>query len=346
MSTSHSESEAPGKGDRVATERARLVHLLLDIQPELELVDAALARVLDPPAGYVRGLVEHVRGFQGKRLRPAMVILAGQAIDADRVGETHATVGAIVELIHTATLVHDDILDGAMIRRMRPTVHSMEGVEVSVLFGDFLLASAYAEAAALEDRRASHHLSLITRDVCEGEILQIHHRGNLELTYEEYLQIIQRKTAALYAASGEMGAHYAGGSPEQVEALRAYGDDLGSAFQMIDDVLDLTGDEDVVGKSLGTDLDRCKMTLPLIHFFQEGPREEVEWVKDALRSGRGAADGPAIRRAVVANGSVAFAETRAHDLIRRAMSHLEVLPESAARETLHRIASYVLDRKR
>lgn len=346
MTTSPSESAAPKRDDAVATERARLVHLLEDIRPELQLVDAALARVLDPPAGYVRNLVEHVQGFQGKRLRPAMVILAGQAVNASRVGETHATVGAIVELIHTATLVHDDILDGAMIRRMRPTVHSMEGVEVSVLFGDFLLASAYAEAAALEDRRASHHLSLITRDVCEGEILQIHHRGNLDLTYDEYLRIIQRKTAALYAASGEMGAHYAGGTQEQIEALRDYGDDLGTAFQMIDDVLDLTGDEDVVGKSLGTDLGRCKMTLPLIHFFQEGPRDVVQRVRDALRSERGREEGPMIRRAVVENGSVAFAEKRAHDLIRRAMSRLEVLPESPARDTLHRIATYVLERKK
>src|SRR5947207_8445306 len=155
---------------------------------DLEAVEAAIGRVASPPAGYVRDLVEYVRGFGGKRLRPALVMLSGRAVDEAAVGETHARVAAVVELIHTATLVHDDILDGSLIRRNRKTLHELEGEEVSVLLGDFLLASAYAEAASLEDRFASRYLSKITRTVCQGEVLQVHNRGNLDLPESDYLE--------------------------------------------------------------------------------------------------------------------------------------------------------------
>ena len=165
-----------------AAEREALARVLDDVEDGLEMVERALDRIIAPPAGYVRDLCDHVRGFGGKRLRPALVILSGRAIDPSVVGETHARVGAVVELIHNATLVHDDILDGALLRRSRGTLHAIEGEEVAVLLGDFLLASAYAEAAALENRLASRYLSVITRTVCQGEILQIHNRGNLDLT--------------------------------------------------------------------------------------------------------------------------------------------------------------------
>jgi octaprenyl-diphosphate synthase len=332
--------------DSVQAEARTLADLLAEMSGDLEAVEAAIGRVASPPAGYVRDLVEYVRGFGGKRLRPALVMLSGRAIDPAAVGETHARVGAVVELIHTATLVHDDILDGSLMRRNRKTLHELEGQEVSVLLGDFLLASAYAEAASLEDRFASRYLSKVTRTVCQGEVLQVHNRGNVDLPESDYLEIIEKKTAVLYAASCEVGARYAGGEGARVQALHDFGMGIGMAFQVVDDVLDLTGDEEVVGKSLGTDLDRCKMTLPLIHFLREGPRAAVARVREALLARRGGAEARMIRDAVTSAGSVEFARVRAERFVGDAAACLDVLPESPAKATLRRIAGYVLDRKR
>ncbi len=333
-------------GDAPHPKADKQAQLLDDIAPDVALVEAAIEHVAQAPAGYVQKLVEHVRGFGGKRLRPAMVLLAGRAVDPAKTGDAHARLGAVVELIHTATLVHDDILDGAIMRRGRETLHKMEGHEVAVLLGDFLLASAYAEAASLSDRMAARYLALVTRSVCQGEVLQVHERGNLALTEETYFDIIKGKTAILYAASCHVGAYYAGGTTAQVEALADYGMSLGMAFQIVDDVLDLTGDEKVVGKSLGTDLARQKMTLPLIHFMKTGDAAKVAAVKDALASGRGAAEAAMIRDAVVANGSVDAARARAEQFIADGIAKLETLPPSPARDTLRRISDYVLERKR
>lgn len=320
--------------------------LFAEIEPDVAAVESALIRVAAAPAGYVQDLVNHVRGFGGKRLRPALVLLAGRAVNASKVGDVHARIGAVVELIHTATLVHDDILDGALVRRQRPTLHRMEGIEVSVLLGDFLLASAYAEAASLDDPFASHDLALVTRQVCQGEVLQVHERGNLDLPVATYLEIIEKKTAVLYAASCRVGAHYAGGTKAQVDTLDRFGLDIGMAFQIIDDVLDLVGNEAEVGKSLGTDLARQKMTLPLLHFFEEGPRGDVDRVREALRNGRGAESAPWIRDAVLAAGAVDFARRRADGYLESAVRHLEGLPDTPARGTLRRVADYVLSRRR
>jgi octaprenyl-diphosphate synthase len=330
----------------LAADRRTLGDLLEEMAPDLEMIEAAIGRIASPPAGYVRDLVDYVRGFGGKRLRPALVMISGRAIDPSAVGETHARVGAVVELIHTATLVHDDILDGSLLRRNRKTLHELEGQEVAVLLGDFLLASAYAEAAALEDRHASRYLSKITRTVCQGEVLQVHNRGNIDLPERDYLEIIEKKTAVLYAASCEVGGRYAGGSDAHVKALHDFGMAIGMAFQVVDDVLDLTGDEAVVGKSLGTDLDRCKMTLPLIHFLREGPAASVERVRDALKARRGGAEAAMIRQAVTAAGSVEFARARADRFVQDGVAALASLPESPAKTTLRRLAGYVLDRQR
>jgi octaprenyl-diphosphate synthase len=319
--------------------------LLAEIAPDVARVEAAIEHVAHAPAGYVRELVEHVRGFGGKRLRPAMVLLAGRCVDPAKTGDQHARLGAVVELIHTATLVHDDILDGAVMRRGKPTLHKMEGQEVAVLLGDFLLASAYAEAASLSGD-AAHYLAHVTRQVCQGEVLQVHERGNLDLAEATYLEIIEKKTAILYAASCRVGAEYAGGSEAEIAALDAFGLGIGMAFQVIDDVLDLVGDEKVVGKSLGTDLQRQKMTLPLIHFMQTGDRAKVAQVRKALSSGRGFEEAPMIREAVVAAGSVEFARRRAEEMVAAASARLDPLRATRERDTLRRIADYVLERRR
>lgn len=320
--------------------------LIEEIAPDVAQVEAIFDTVVAAPAGYVADLVAHVRGFGGKRLRPAMVLLAGRAVDPVRTTEVHARLGAVVELIHTATLVHDDILDGALVRRGKQTVHRMEGQEVAVLLGDFLLASAYAEAAALSDRMASHYLAHVTRAVCAGEVLQVHNRGNLDLDETTYFEIIQKKTAVLYSASCRVGAYYAGAKDAEAMALDDFGLGLGMAFQIVDDVLDLVGDEKVVGKSLGTDLQRQKMTLPLIHFLRNGPAAQVAAVRESLSSGRGGEQAQMIRDAVVAAGSLEYARARAERFVTEGSARLDVLRPSPARDTLRRIGDYVLERRR
>jgi octaprenyl-diphosphate synthase len=168
----------------------------------------------------------------------------------------------------------------------------------------------------------------------------------VDLPEKDYLEIIEKKTAVLYAASCEVGARYAGGSDAHVKALHDYGMGIGMAFQIVDDVLDLTGDEAVVGKSLGTDLDRCKMTLPLIHFLREGPKAAVARVREVLADRRGGAEAAMIRKAVLDAGSVDFARGRAERFVSDAVACLDAVPESPARATLRRLAGYVLDRRR
>jgi len=344
--SSLSSAAQPGSAlDELSREQRLLAQVLADVHDGLERMESVLDEVIDPPAGYVRALCQHVRGFGGKRLRPALVVLAGRAVGKGDVGDVHARVGAVVELIHTATLVHDDILDGAVIRRSQPTVNALEGVEISVLLGDFLLASAYAEAASLEDRLASRYLSRITRVVCQGEMLQIHNRGNLDLTEERYYEIIEKKTAVLYAAACEVGARYAGGSEDHVKALHDYGMALGLGFQIIDDVLDLTGDEAVVGKSLRTDLSHAKMTLPMIHFLANGPEDERAWVRRTLEDGRGGDEAPRICEMVQRAGSIDYARERAEGRVRHALELLDGLPDSQAHTSLEALANYVLERR-
>ena len=174
----------------------------------------------------------------------------------------------------------------------------------------------------------------------------MHERGNLDLSRDTYLEIIEKKTAVLYAASCECGARYAGGSPAAVSALHDYGMGLGMAFQIVDDVLDLTGDEAVVGKSLGTDLARCKLTLPLIHYLQTGPAEQVSEIREILSEGRGAEEAGRIRAAVIDNGSVEHAMEDARSRIRAAIDGLSALPESEGRDLLVALAEYTLVRRR
>ena len=179
----------------------------------------------------------------------------------------HLTLAAMVEVIHTATLVHDDVLDEATIRRHLDTVNARWSNEVSVLLGDYLLARAICLASSLDDNFACRAISESARHMCEGELRQIESRGNYDLSEADYFEIIAGKTAALMACCCRLGAHYAGAEPAVCEALARYGHDLGVAFQIADDVLDLVGEEATVGKSLGTDLLKQKATLPLIRLL-------------------------------------------------------------------------------
>src|SRR5262245_32160375 len=224
------------------------------IMKDMEEVERILAGSLASPRPGVGRLVEHLRHYRGKRLRPALLLLTARA--CGRVTPAHHLLGAVVEMVHTATLVHDDVLDSATVRRHVPTVNASWGNQASILLGDYLFTHAFHLSSTLGDVRACRLIGEATNRVCAGELHQVCQRGNLDLGEAEYLDIIDAKTAELTACCCRLGALYAGMPDDGVEALARYGRHLGVAFQIADDLLDLVGEERAAGKSLGTDLEQ------------------------------------------------------------------------------------------
>ena len=229
---------------------------------DLAAVDRRLQSELRHADPFIDELAQHSFRLGGKRLRPALLLLAARAVG--EVNDAHRTLGAVVEMVHTATLVHDDVLDEAALRRHLDTVNARWSNQTSVLLGDYLFTHAFYLASTLETTFGCRTIGRSTNIVCEGELRQTASAGNFLLSREEYLAIIEAKTAELCACCTLLGAHYAGADEATVERLADYGRRLGIAFQIIDDLLDLEGEERSTGKSLGTDLAHHKMTLPLI----------------------------------------------------------------------------------
>ncbi|MCC7171804.1 MAG: polyprenyl synthetase family protein [Planctomycetes bacterium] len=320
--------------DCFAPVQAELAGLEQEIQGELASDSKALS-----------GLVGHISKYAGKRLRPALVFLSAKAAGGKVIPE-HDKLAIIVELIHTATLVHDDILDGADVRRRVATVNAMYGNHVPVLLGDFIYAHAFAMSVDLPTPDASRILARVTKIVCKGEINQIFDRFDFALTEPRYLKIIEAKTAELYAASCELGAIYSGADRRRVEALERYGRSIGIAFQIIDDCLDLIGDEGVVGKSLGTDLESGKLTLPLIHFAANVTGAERQRFESLIRDESAANRRARLSEEFDIGPSLDYAFRRADDFIKSAMDDLDTLPPTPSRDALRAVAEFVLCRKR
>ncbi len=316
--------------------------LLEPVQAELQRVDELYARALHADSPHVQKLVEHASLFRGKQLRPALVLLAGRA--SGEVTDAHVTIGAVVEMIHTATLLHDDVLDHATTRRNVPSVNALHGNEVPILLGDFIYAEAFSLANALADRTASLDLAKTTRRLCTGEIDQNCNRGRFDLPVEEYFRIIEDKTAALYQASARLGGHYAGASARRVAALDEYGRLLGIAFQIVDDCLDLAGDERRVGKSLGTDLSERKMTLPLIRLLARVGPEKAAEVRALLGDASVTDPRAALAASVDFTLDVASARATAEEFVRDGLAQLEALLPSPSRTTLRAMGEFVLER--
>ncbi|MHC4940994.1 MAG: polyprenyl synthetase family protein [Planctomycetota bacterium] len=320
-----------------------LQRLLQPLQEDLELVEAEITRMTTSQFEPLQVLFEHLSRFAGKRLRPALTVLSGRLFG--EVHPEHHSVGAIIELIHTATLVHDDILDESRMRRRVETINHRVGNETAVLLGDYLFATCFKEAAALEDRFASRYLSEIVGVVCRGEILQVHHRHDFEMTEEVYFRIIEDKTAALYAAALRCGSHLAGADPELCDLVASFGTRIGAAFQIADDILDLTGEEKAVGKQLGTDLDKAKMTLPMLRLREAASPEDRARFEDAILT-----DDIEARRSILPllekYGAIESARLTAEHLIETAMADLDTLPARPEREQLRACAEYMLRRDR
>jgi octaprenyl-diphosphate synthase len=308
-----------------------------------ELVEAEriLRQEMRSDYPYVDELVRYGVLLGGKRLRPALLLLAAKAVGA--VERSHLVLSAVVEMIHTATLVHDDVLDEASTRRRLATVNSRWDNEASVLLGDFLFTHAFYLASTLDTTYACRTIGRATNLVCEGELRQKGSRGDFALSETSYLEIIEAKTAELCACACRLGAHYAGGGAELVESLARYGRDLGIAFQIADDLLDVVGSESTVGKSLGTDLDKQKPTLPIIRALQladKGQRRRIVEILESDSSDKRAELAPWLERFE----AVSYAQTTARKYSLAARRELAKLPESPAAATLCRLTEFVVNR--
>ena len=321
-----------------------LTNLTDCIAAELALVDRRFGDELASDLRPVNTLVRHVSRFRGKMLRPCLVLLAGRAANPDaELTDAHVTLATVVEMVHMATLVHDDVLDEAELRRKGATINHLRGNEAAVMLGDYLISHSYHLCASLDSQFASRLIARTTNRVCEGELLQIDNRHNLDLDETTYTEIIRRKTAALTAACCTLGATYAGADADRIAALDTYGMALGTAFQIQDDILDLVGDTGTVGKTLGSDIEKGKMTLPMIHFLRTAPAEH----RHLLRSLLGSRDGDKVEQVknlILPSGSVAHAREAAGRLVRQAKAAVATLPPSDARRTLETMADFVIAR--
>lgn len=311
------------------------------IADDLRLAVRQMDDELESSLPFVNELCDSLRGFRGKMLRPALLLLVGDALGG--VNAAHVRLAAVVEMVHLATLVHDDVLDESAVRRRRSTINALHGNEAAVMLGDYLISHAFHLCSSLEDQHASRLIGATTNTVCEGELLQIHCRNRLDLGEKDYHEIIRRKTAALTAAACVLGARYAQAPRETIAAMHRYGEAAGNAFQIVDDCLDLSGDEAQMGKAPGRDLEMGELTLPVIHGLANTQGTDREQLVSALRDG-----GPAARRQVQdrlrRSGSFAYAMETAERCVRAALDELAVLPEGPARASLTALTEFILQR--
>src|SRR5437764_6645837 len=305
-----------------------VLDLFAPIARDLEEVERVLARTLESARPGVGRLIDHLAHYRGKRLRPALLLLTAHA--CGRVTPAHHTLAAVVEMIHTATLVHDDVLDSAAIRRHVSTVNALWGNQTSILLGDYLFTHAFHLTSTLGDASACRLIGAATNRLCAGELFQICERGNLALTEEAYFDIIDGKTAELTSCCARLGALYAGTGEAVEESLARYGRCLGIAFQIADDLLDLVGEERTTGKSLGTDLEQQKLTLPLIRLLGAAPAPTAGRLRQLLTA-PGNHKREALRPYLNDSDALAYATKRAHQFAQRARGELECLPPSPCR---------------
>ena len=312
------------------------------ITSRLAAVEAAFDEELHSDLAVVNELTNHVRRYRGKMLRPTLALLCGEAIG--QLTDAHVTVATVVELVHMATLVHDDVLDEADLRRRGVTVNRLRGNEAAVMLGDYLISHSYHLCSSLSSQYAARTIARTTNQVCEGELLQLSNRNNLDLDEETYVTIISRKTGSLIATACLLGAHFAGADDGTAKRLEKFGLSLGIAFQIQDDILDLVGTTGEAGKTLGIDIAKCKLTLPIIHFLQTAPAEHRQLCRELLICGEHHA-GERIRHLIAPSESIAYARGRAQRLIDRAKQSIVDLPDSDTKRLLLQMADFVLDRR-
>jgi len=315
--------------------------LTAPIAADLVEAERIFARKLASPRKHVSNLIAHLDHYRGKRLRPVLLLLTARA--CGRVTPDHHTLAAVVEMVHTATLVHDDVLDDATLRRHVRTINAGWGNQTSILLGDMLFSHAFHLASSV-DARACAIIGAATNRVCEGELHQVSERGNLELSEDDYFDIVDGKTAELTAVCCRLGALYAGADDETTAKLEEYGRSLGIAFQIADDLLDLTGLEEATGKTLGTDIAQQKLTLPLIHALERLPSADAALFRELLRAPLGRRE--ELHATLRRTGALSYAKRRAEEFASKARAALDVLPPSECRDLLAAATDWTVRREK
>ncbi|MGB0468098.1 MAG: octaprenyl diphosphate synthase [Pontibacterium sp.] len=311
------------------------------IEPQFEAVNDYIINHLGSNVPLVEKIGHYIVESGGKRLRPLLVLLSANACSYS--GDKHISLAAIIEFIHTATLLHDDVVDNSDLRRGKDTANAKWGNAPSVLVGDFLYSRAFQVMVEIGNMDIMGVISNATNVIAEGEVLQLLNCKNPDTTEEAYMQVILGKTAMLFEAATEVGAILANCPTEQREALRLYGRHLGIAFQLIDDVMDYLSTAEEMGKNVGDDLAEGKPTLPLIHAMREGSDEERLMIRQAIRKG-GLDDLQPIMAIVHKNGAITYTRQRAQEEANKAINALDALPDSSFKDTLKQLANIAIKR--
>ncbi len=314
------------------------------IKSELEHVELEFARQASSNIQVIDYLGEYLRASGGKRVRPALLILANHAVGGEGRAENVIRMATVMEMLHTATLVHDDIIDNADLRRNRPSVNSRFGNSTAVLMGDWLYMSAFETTVKERSLEIIDILTRVTRKMTEGELIQLTRIGKLDISEDDYFEILKRKTAYLFAACCEVGAILGGAKQAEKEALRDYGMHLGIAFQLSDDILDLTARTENLGKAAGSDLIEGKLTLPLIYLLKKNESLRPSLQKIMLEGQYGAVSRAALQEMLVVNGILGEIRVRASEYVDAARKSLDVLPSSEYRSCLDDVLSFVTER--
>ena len=314
--------------------------LIEPIADDMKALDVVIRERLNSDVVLIRTIGEYIVSAGGKRMRPALLLLVARALAYQ--GNTHHLLAGVVEFIHTATLLHDDVVDESDMRRGRHTANAVYGNAASVLVGDYLYSRSFEMMVQSNSMPAMAVLSAATTVIAEGEVLQLLNVHDPDVSLERYLQVVRYKTAKLFEAAAQVGAIVAGASPEMEEAMAAYGRHLGTAFQLVDDVLDYTGDAQALGKNVGDDLREGKPTMPLIRVMEVGTPEQVQLIKSAIETGD--ADFAAVAQAIEQTDALAYTREAAKAEAQLAVQALADVPESEFKQVLLSLCAFSIER--
>lgn len=322
---------------QVATQQS----ILHPIVSDMDAVNRVIRCQLHSDVPLVNQIAEYIVSAGGKRIRPILVLLVANAYGYR--GSHHHDLAAVVEFIHTATLLHDDVVDESSLRRGRQTANALFGNAASVLVGDFVYSRAFQMMVSVGNMRVMQILADATNVIAEGEVLQLLNMHDPDVTEERYLQVIRSKTAKLFEAAAQLGALIAGASQNEIEAAAEYGRSLGTAFQLIDDVLDYSGNAADIGKNVGDDLREGKPTLPLIYLMQHGSADQRQLVRSCIEQGN-EEHFEDILRAITSSGALKYTRHEAEKAAQRAADAITALHDSQFKDSLLQLCAFAVDR--
>lgn len=327
--------------NQVYRKNKSLQALYVPVVDEFKQVNAFIRTNLKSSITLINDIDEHIFHAEGKRLRPLLVLLSAKACGYD--GQQHISLAAVIEFLHTAMLLHDDVVDTSSMRRGHYTANHLWGNASSVLVGDFVYSRAFQMMVQIENMDIMRVLSQATNVIAEGEVLQLSNLKNVNFSYAEYMDVIYRKTAMLFEASSHAAAILSDASTEVIQTLQSFGRHVGTAFQMMDDILDYNGDEKTMGKNLGDDLAEGKVTLPLIYIMQNGTLSEINLIKKAIKNADTAHINDIID-IVSKCGAIDYTLSIARQQANIAVEKLACLPDSKYRKALHDLACFSVNR--